>query len=77
MPSLYLNQADLFSIGPLGTNIPELKINIQYIFIQENEIEIIVYKMAAILSETQCLWYYSFLGVCIWAAYAISVLKNW
>ena len=38
--------AGILLIGPLGTNL--------YIFIQENEFESVVKKLAAILSQPQC-----------------------
>ena len=39
-------------IGTLGTNFSEMLIEIQYIFIQENALENVVRKLAAILSPS-------------------------
>ena len=46
----------MLSIGPLGINFSEILIGI---FIEENAFEIVVWKMAAILSRPQCVnnWY--------------------
>ena len=43
--------ADLLSIGPLGTNFSEIQIEIKKIFIHENAFENVVCEMAAILSR--------------------------
>ena len=40
--------AGILLIGPLGTNFSEILIEINYIFIQENAFENVVWKMAAI-----------------------------
>ena len=44
----------ILSIGPLGKNFSEILIRIQRFFIQENSFENAVWKMAAILSQPQC-----------------------
>ena len=41
-------------IGPLETNFSEILIKSLYVFIQENALENVVWKMAAILSRPQC-----------------------
>ena len=46
--------AGISLIGSLETNFREILIDI-YIFIQENAFEIVVWKMAAILSRPQCI----------------------
>ena len=38
----------------MGTNVSEILIKNSYIFIQENAFENVVWKMAAILSQPQC-----------------------
>ena len=45
--------AGILLIGPLGTNFSEILIEI-YVFIQENEFENVVRKVAAFLSWLQC-----------------------
>ena len=54
--------AGILLIGPLGTNLHRNS----YIFIQENVFQIVVWKMAAILSWPQCVkflsWYLSKMG---------------
>ena len=41
-------------IGPLGTSFSEILIEIHAFFIQENAFENVVWKMAAILFQPQC-----------------------
>ena len=52
------------SIGPLGTNFSEILIG--NIFIEGNAFEIVVWKMAAILSRPQCVKPLSAISMCIW-----------
>ena len=46
--------AGVLLIGPIGTNFNEILIKIHALFIKENPFQIIVWKMAAILSRPQC-----------------------
>ena len=49
---IWTNDGILF-IRPLGTNFSEILIENSYIFIQENALENVVWKLSAILSQTQ------------------------
>ena len=46
--------AGILLIGPIGTNFNEITTKNSYIFIQENPIKTVVWKMSAILSWLQC-----------------------
>ena len=46
--------AGILLFGALGTNFSEILIKSSYIFIQENVLENVVWKTAAILSQPQC-----------------------
>ena len=46
--------AGILLTGPWGTNFSEISIGIQTFFIQENAFEDVAWKMAAILSRSQC-----------------------
>ena len=46
--------AQILLIGPLGTNFSEILIKNLYVFIQENAFEYVVWNLAAILSQPQC-----------------------
>ena len=46
--------AGILLIGTLGTNFSEISNQMSFIFIQENAYENVVWKMAAILSQPEC-----------------------
>ena len=48
------NKVGILLIGPLGTNFNGIVIEIHTFFVQENALENVVWKMAAILSRPQC-----------------------
>ena len=48
------NNDGILLLGPVGRNFSEILIENLYIFIQENAFENVVWKMAAILSRSQC-----------------------
>ena len=64
---IWSNDGILF-IGPLGTNFSEISIEI-HTFIQENAFENVVWIMAAILSQPQCVnTFYKLISSCCQAS---------
>ena len=53
-PAIFWTNAEMLFIRTLGTNFSEI-LRCSYVFIQENSIQIVVYKMAAIFSQSQCI----------------------
>ena len=64
-------------IGPLETNFSEILIVTSYVFVKENALENVVWKMAAILCRPQCVkWYASRIFVAHFSSAAEAITHS-
>ena len=63
-------------IGPLGTNFNEISIEIDEFFIQENPFRNVAWKMASILSRSQCVRHVKQWGWCSKCSFVIIHLQH-